>query len=488
MSNKKIAIIGCGIGGLAAAIRLSVKGHDVHVYEKNGYPGGKLSHFEKDGYSFDAGPSLFTQPDQVNQLFKICGEKPEDYFNYKKVDIACKYFFESDVVVNAHADLEAFANEISLKLGEDKTKVISYMQTAKRTFLNIGLLFLDYPIDHLKKLPISTIWNALKSTKLAFINSSLANYNNAYFSKPETVQIFNRFATYNGSNPYSAPAMLSMIPHLEQNEGTFYPAGGMTNITQSLYLLAKKQNIDFTFNAEVASINVKSKKVIGVTVNQKVETADVIVSNMDVYYTYKKLLGNETKAEAIKRVERSSSAIIFYWGINKSFPSLDLHNIFFSNDYEKEFDAIFSKKELYNDPTIYINITSKMEGSHAPENCENWFVMVNSPHDVGQDWDDLRAQCRSNIIKKLNRILKTDISDYIQTEEYLDPTTIDAKTASYTGSLYGTSSNSKFAAFLRHPNKSKDINGLYFVGGSVHPGGGIPLCLRSAKIVSDLID
>ena len=129
-----------------------------------------------------------------------------------------------------------------------------------------------------------------------------------------------------------------------------------------------------------------------------------------------------------------------------------------------------------------------MEGSHAPENCENWFVMVNSPHDVGQDWDDLRAQCRSNIIKKLNRILKTDISDYIQTEEYLDPTTIDAKTASYTGSLYGTSSNSKFAAFLRHPNKSKDINGLYFVGGSVHPGGGIPLCLRSAKIVSDLID
>jgi phytoene desaturase len=488
MSKKKIAIIGCGIGGLAAAIRLSVKGHDVHVYEKNGYPGGKLSHFEKDGYSFDAGPSLFTQPDQVAQLFTVCGEKPEDYFNYKKVDIACKYFFESGVVVNAHADLEAFANEIALKLGEDKSKVISYMQTAKRTFLNIGLLFLDYPIDYLKKLPISTIWNALKSTKIAFINSSLANYNNAYFSKPETVQIFNRFATYNGSNPYSAPAMLSMIPHLEQNEGTFYPTGGMISITQALYSLALKQKIGFTFNAEVDSINVKNKKVAGFTVNQKVETADLIVSNMDVYYTYKKLLCNEAKAKKVTRQERSSSAFIFYWGIKKSFPALGLHNIFFSSDYEKEFNAIFTKMELFDDPTIYINITSKEEESQAPENCENWFVMVNAPHDVGQDWDALREQCRLNIIKKLNRILKTDISEYIQTEEYLDPTRIDTKTASYTGSLYGTSSNSKFAAFLRHPNKSKEIQGLYFVGGSVHPGGGIPLCLRSAKIVSDLID
>lgn len=488
MSKKKIAIIGCGIGGLATAIRLSAKGHNVHVFEKNSYPGGKLSHFVKEGYSFDAGPSLFTQPDQVTQLFKVCGEKPEDYFNYEKVDLACKYFFESGKVINAHSDVEEFANEISLKLGEDKKKVLSYMETSKRTFINIGQLFLDYPLNHLTKLPLTKIWSALTATKLAFVNSSLANYNKRYFSKPETVQIFNRFATYNGSNPYSAPAMLSMIPHLEQNEGTYYPAGGMISITESLYKLAKKQNIDFTFNAEVDAINVRHKEVVGVTVNQKLEKADLVVSNMDAYYTYQKLLSNESKAKQITRQERSSSAVIFYWGINKSFPQLELHNIFFSNDYEKEFNAIFTKKELFDDPTIYINITSKMEESQAPVNCENWFVMVNAPHDAGQDWDDLRTQCKANIIKKLNRILKTDISEFIQTEEYLDPTRIDSRTASYTGSLYGTSSNSKFAAFLRHPNKSKEIKGLYFVGGSVHPGGGIPLCLRSAKIVSDLID
>jgi len=488
MSQKKVAIIGCGIAGLAAAIRLSAKGFKVHVYEKNSYPGGKLSHFEKDGYSFDAGPSLFTQPEQLIELFNLCGVKASDYFTYKKANVACKYFFESGTIVNAFADVEDFADEIALKLGEDREKVLNYMETSKRTFLDIGQLFIDHSLAEIIKLPFKKIITALKATKLSFLNSSLADYNSAYYSNPETVQLFNRFATYNGSNPYSAPAMLSMIPHLEQNEGTYYPFGGMISITNSLYLLALKQNVDFTFNALVTSINVKNKKVEGVTVNQKEVKADIVISNMDVYYTYKNLMNNELKSKKITRQERSSSAIIFYWGINNSFSSLGLHNIFFSANYKKEFDSIFTKMVVDEDPTIYINITSKMEPTQAPANCENWFVMVNAPHDVGQDWEEVRIQCRNNVICKLNRILKTDISAYIQTVDYLDPTLIDSRTLSYTGSLYGTSSNSKFAAFMRHPNKSKDINGLYFVGGSVHPGGGIPLCLRSAKIVSDMLN
>jgi phytoene desaturase len=487
MSQKKAIVIGCGIAGLATAIRLSAKGYKVQVYEKNSYPGGKLSHFEKEGFQFDAGPSLFTQPEHVTELFTLCGEKAEDYFSYTRAKIACKYFFESGIIVNAYANANDFADEMSSKLGEDKKQVLQYLETAKNTYHNIGKLFLDYPINKIIKLPFSKISNALKSTKLSFLFSSLSKYNESQFSKPETVQIFNRFATYNGSNPYKAPAMLSMIPHLEQNEGTYYPFGGMISITNSLYLLALKQNIDFVFNSKVTAINLEGKKASSITANDNEISADIIVSNMDIYYTYKHLLNDEIKAKNILRQERSSSAIIFYWGINTSFSQLELHNIFFSTDYKNEFQAIFEKMDLFDDPTIYINITSKMESNQAPEGCENWFVMVNAPHNTNQNWDELRQKCRINVINKLNRILKTNIEDYIVTEEFLDPNTIDAKTSSYTGSLYGTSSNSKFAAFLRQPNQSDRIENLYFVGGSVHPGGGIPLCLRSAKIVGDLI-
>jgi phytoene desaturase len=487
MNNKKAIVIGCGIAGLATAIRLSAKGYNVDVYEKNSYPGGKLSHFEREGFQFDAGPSLFTQPEQVTDLFRLCGEKAETYFTYTRAKIACKYFFESGKIVNAYAKADEFAEEMATKLGEDKNQVLKYLETAKGTYRNIGKLFLDYPVNKIIKLPFDKIYKALTSTKFSFLFSSLSDFNHSQFRKPETVQIFNRFATYNGSNPYKAPAMLSMIPHLEQNEGTFYPFGGMISITNALYLLALKQNINFVFNSKVTSINLEKKRAKSITVHDTEIPADIIVSNMDVYYTYKHLLQDDVKAKNILRQERSSSAIIFYWGMNTSFQQLELHNIFFSADYKKEFEAIFEKMELYDDPTIYINITSKMEHSQAPEGCENWFVMVNAPHDKGQNWDEIRKNCRANVISKLNRILKTDISKHIQTEDFLDPATIDAKTSSYTGSLYGTSSNSKFAAFLRHPNQSRSVDNLYFVGGSVHPGGGIPLCLRSAKIVSELI-
>ncbi len=186
--------------------------------------------------------------------------------------------------------------------------------------------------------------------------------------------------------------------------------------------------------------------------------------------------------------ERSSSAFIFYWGMNQHFPALNLHNIFFAKDYQAEFTHLFKQKKIYSDPTVYINITSKCEpGIQAPMGKENWFVMVNAPANIGQDWTDYRIQYKEAVIAKLSRMLGTDIASCIEVEEMLDPVLIESRTASYMGSLYGTSSNARMAAFLRHPNFSNKIQGLYFVGGSVHPGGGIPLCLQSAAIMSDMV-
>jgi diapolycopene oxygenase len=208
---------------------------------------------------------------------------------------------------------------------------------------------------------------------------------------------------------------------------------------------------------------------------------------MDIFSTYKKLLKEQTHPERTLRQERSSSAIIFYWGIKRQFAELDLHNILFSDNYQKEFEHIFDHKNLFEDPTVYINITSKELSSDAPNGGENWFVMINAPGDFGQNWDSFVAQARKNIIDKINRLIGINIEPLIEVEDILTPPLIEKSTGSYRGALYGAASNSKFAAFLRHPNFSSKIKGLYFSGGSVHPGGGIPLCLLSAKITSDLI-
>jgi phytoene desaturase len=262
----------------------------------------------------------------------------------------------------------------------------------------------------------------------------------------------------------------------------------MISITNALYKLAIKKGVSFVFNTKVQRIIQHEGSVRGIVAANKNYNADIVISNMDAYFTYKHLLNQQPKADKILKQERSSSALIFYWGIRQEFKQLGLHNILFSDDYKKEFEALFQKHNLYKDPTVYINITSKCEaGIMAPTGKENWFVMINAPANHGQNWEQLKQEARAKIIEKINRLLKTDIEALIETEEILDPIQIETKTDSYMGSLYGTSSNSKLAAFLRHPNFSKTTSGLYFVGGSVHPGGGIPLCLRSAKIATDMI-
>jgi len=314
--------------------------------------------------------------------------------------------------------------------------------------------------------------------------------NQSFFADRRLVQYFDRYATYNGSNPYQAPATLNVIPHLEQHFGAYFPDGGMYSITTALVKLAESLGVQLNYDSPVEEIVLEGKKAKGVKVKGKLVDADVIVSNMDVWFTYHKLLKQypQLHPKRILRQERSSSALIFYWGIKQQFKQLDLHNVFFSADYKAEFDAIWKQKTISADPTVYINISSKLKPDDAPTGCENWFVMINVPANVGQDWDTLIAEARQNILGKLSRKLGVCIEELITAESILDPRSMESKTSSYQGSLYGTSSNGQFAAFLRHANRSSKIKNLYFCGGSVHPGGGIPLSLLSAKIVSEWVE
>ena len=484
---KKAIIIGSGVGGLATALRLKAQGLDVVVFENNSYPGGKLSSFNLGQYRFDAGPSLLTMPHYIDELFELFNENPKDYFNYKRKDISCKYFWEDKTVLNAYSDKNKFINEINKVLKVDKNIVAKYLLKAKKKYDLTKNIFLEQSLHKIKTYLSSDLIKGIFNLYMFQINKTLDTVNQDELKEPHLVQLFNRFATYNGSSPFKTPGMMTLIQHLEQEYGTFVSEKGMINISKSIFDLAKRNGVKFQFNKLVNEIVVKNNKVVGVKVNNTVIESDFVVSNMDIVPTYKKLLKKSYQPKKVLNQERSSSALIFYWGIKKTFKNLELHNILFSNNYKKEFDSIFELGTISDDPTVYINITSKDVVSDAPKESENWFVMINSPTDTGQDWNEIIKTVRKNTINKINRTLNIDIESFIEFEKVFSPKTIEKNTQSYLGSLYGSSSNNKMSAFLRHPNFSKHIQNLYFCGGSVHPGGGIPLCLLSAKIVSELI-
>lgn len=487
MNQKQAIVVGSGPGGLAAAIRLAIKGYAVQVFEQSTYPGGKLWHFEEKGYQFDGGPSLFTLPHLVDELFELAGKQPSDYFEYHPVGEANRYFWDDGTQLRAYVDHSALANEIESVLGVSPQPVLNYLREAAVLYRQTTPLFLEKSLHTWKTYFSPDVWQALGALSKLGLTESLHQRNSNKLNHPKLVQMFDRFATYNGSHPYLTPGVMMVIPHLEHNLGVFYPKGGMVSIPRALHQLALDVGVRFELGQRVDEIVVRNRAVHGIRVKGNAIPAQVVVSNSDVVPTYRKLLPGLKAPERTLQQPRSSSALVFYWGINTTFPQLGLHNIFFGNAYEQEFKCLFEEHTLGDDLTVYINITSKEEANQAPLGCENWFVMVNAPHHTNQDWDALLMQARKAIVARVNKVLNTNIEDHIVVERTWTPPMIEAQTDSYQGALYGAASNNSMAALMRHPNFSRLIQGLFFCGGSVHPGGGIPLSLLSGKIAAELV-
>lgn len=485
---KKAIVIGSGMGGIAASIRLARKGYSVKVFEASDNPGGKLSQFKMGEYRFDRGPSLFTLPQYVEELFSLCEENMSDHFSYSELPILCKYFYPDGFTFEAKGNREENIKALAESYKEDENKVRTFFKEAEFIYETTAPLFLERPLKLSLLYKTKDFWKGIsRIPRLPLIGTYTVQLNK-YFSNPKTIKYFQRYATYNGSNPYKTPALMQLLPHVEQGIGAFIPNKGMYDITHQLYELAKRQGVEFVFKSKVNEIIVEGKRAKGVRYNQdQIEKSDLVISNMDVFPTYKKLLRNEEEPKVILNQEKSSSALIFYWGMNKTFKQLDVHNILFAEDYENEFRCLFDSKTLTEDPTVYIHITSKHIPSDAPSNGENWFVMVNAPNDVGQDWKKLEQRTRENIISKIEVQLGESIREHIVCESSWNPSGIENDTSSHLGALYGNASNSASAAFFRHANNSSKIKDLYFVGGSVHPGGGVPLAILSAKTMSELI-
>ncbi|MCD7930570.1 MAG: phytoene desaturase [Tannerellaceae bacterium] len=483
----KIGVIGAGIGGMAVALRLVMRGHDVTVLEKNDRPGGKLSEIRWDGFRFDTGPSLFTLPQQMEELFNLAGKELADYLPYRLLPVNCRYFYPDGAEFSFYHDKEQLVKEIQQTLDQPPAAVLKRLKEAKEVYALGAPVFLFRPFGKLSDFRTPAYRKIGRQFyKLDFFRT-MHQANRKDFTDPRMVQLFDRYATYNGSDPYRAPATLNMIAHLENNLGAYFPEKGMYSIVEALYQVGITKGVEFRMNTTVEEVFVKDKRVTGLRTSSGDQKYDLYVSEMDAGMLANRYMKHHPLRKRLNRAEKSTSAMIFYWGMKRAFPVLELHNIFFSSDYQAEFVSLFRKKEIPEEPTVYLFISSRVVKEDAPEGCENWFVMVNAPADAGQDWDALRKKTRKKIIRILNERLRIDIESWIAVEEVADPLTIEENTGSEKGALYGVASNSMFSAFLRHPNQLSGIENLYFTGGSVHPGGGIPLCLASAGIVDEEI-
>ncbi|MFO7873921.1 MAG: 1-hydroxycarotenoid 3,4-desaturase CrtD [Bacteroidales bacterium] len=481
--KQKAGVIGSGIAGISSAIRLALKGYDTDIFEQADRPGGKIGTLQLDGYRFDTGPSLFTMPSLVDELFEMAGKNPGDYFRYQPLTASCKYFWEDGLIINAWKDADAFAREIDDKTAVTADRVHAFLRKSERLYKLTNEVFLFNSFHRIRNYLSPAYRRSLFGLHELDAFMSMHKKNSRWFSDKRIVQLFDRYATYNGSNPYKTPATLNIIPHLEHNIGAFFPEKGMYQIIEALHTLAGELGVRFHFNSPVEEILLDNRTVKGLRAAGKTYEFDLVTSDVDIVTLYKQLLPSIPVPRRQLSLERSTSALIFYWGINRSFPDLKLHNILFSDDYEGEFDHLFHKKTITDDPTVYIFISAKAVPEDAPPGKENWYVMINVPENTGQDWDKLIGRARHQITEKISRITGIDINQHIEKETIADPRSIEKDTGSYRGSLYGLSSNNTFAAFSRHPNFKKWPKNLYFTGGSVHPGGGIPLCLASAKIV-----
>jgi phytoene desaturase len=487
----KIIIIGAGVGGLSAAIRLAVKGHNVTVLERLPRVGGKLNLLLDGGYSFDTGPSLVTLPYVFEDLFAAAGEKLSDWLLLKRLEPICRYFYPDGTGFDASADMPTMMQNLeqfSSGAGEDFNAFFGHAARAwrgsRKPFLESSI---QSPLDFVKD---GIPWADLSALLPLPTLHGLARQ---YFRDPRLQQFVGRYATYTGSSPYRAPGTLSTVLYSEYAFGAWYAQGGLYSIAQALERLAKKLGVEFLFDCTAEEIllddmpdNSSSTKVKAV----RLETGEVlgceaVVCNADAAHLYEKLLPKKLDPRK-QKLEPSISGFVMLLGVKGETVGLEHHNIFFSADYPKEFVQIFDHLEPASEPTIYVCISSKSDPSQAPKGCENWFILVNAPPTGKVDWNTEAQPYAARILEQLAQ-RGFDIKDHIEVQHIITPSDLESRYLTYRGGIYGSSSNTVQSAFLRPQNRSQTVRGLYLASGSAHPGGGLPLVMLSGKLAAEAL-
>ncbi len=488
----RVAVIGAGVAGLACAARLAARGHDVQVFEQAAVVGGKLGIHEQDGYRFDTGPSLLTWPQLITEVLEATAPSTSDVgapLALEPVDPIARYHWPDGTTLDAHADRErmrrSFDTALGLGTGAAWTRL---MDRAERMWDAI-----EEPILSQPQAGVTGLANqARRLTDLQKIapHRSLRGIGQQYLHHPQQQQFLERYATYTGSDPRRAPAVLATIPWLEQSTGAWYVPGGLHRVAEVLADRVTAHGGRVHTGAQVTTVATEDDRVIGVTLADGTRIpAEVVIANTEARVLYGRLLEHPNAPKwrrEVERAEPSLSGFVVLLGLEGHTPDQAHHTVLFTTDYDAEFDAIFgSDPQPVADPTIYVSVPR--DPTTAPDGGEAWFVLVNAARQGPVDWDrgDTSARYAEHVVDLMAK-RGFDVRHRVRTSAHISPADLARRTGAVGGAIYGTSSNGWRAAAMRPANRGP-LGGLYLVGGSAHPGGGLPLVLKSAEITAALV-
>jgi diapolycopene oxygenase len=492
MSSPRVTVIGAGLGGISAAISLKAAGYDVEVFEKNSQIGGKLNVMEKDGFTFDLGPSIFTLPQFFQDLFERAGKKMEDYVQLDAVTPHWRNLFENKPTIDLYQEEDLMRRELDKLPGDPEAHWREF-----KAFLTYGREQYDIVNDGYFDKGLDNLWEFISYYKLKLLGGKI-DYKNSMsesihqrLSDPQLRMIFEYFIKYVGSSAMDSPGYMNLMPMIQFDYGLWYVRGGMYNLAKGLGRLMEEMGIPIHLNADVEAIEKAGKRVTGIRMTDgTVHSSDIIVSNMEVIPAYKKLLNEPASfTRKLEKFAPACSGIVLHIGTDKPFPQLAHHNFFYSEDQHKHFDTVFHKKQLPQDPTLYVVAPTRTDPSKAPEGCDNIKILPHIPpledgSDIThEDYVALKDRC----IDKMERCGLTGLRESIVVEDLLTPVDIERMYRSNRGSIYGVVTDWKLNYGFKAPKTSSRYKNLYFTGGSTNPGGGMPMVVLSGQQCADRI-
>lgn len=484
--EKRIVVIGAGMGGMAAAALLAKRGFDVTVLEKNSQTGGKARLWEKEGFRFDMGPSWYLMPEVFEHFFSLFGKSHNDYYTLEKLDPSYKVFFGHDEAVEISPDIRKVAElfESFERGGGERLK--QYLQQAeyKYTIAMKEFLYRNYRslFDFFNR---RVLGEGLRLNVLKRLDRVV----HSYFHDRRAVQILEYPMVFLGTDPHKAPALYSIMSHVDLNAGVYYPKGGMAAVASAIHRLADSEGVRLLTEQEVQRVAGESSRAKKVITQKQTFEADLLVINADYVHAETRLLDERLISISHRYWKRrviAPSMFLLYLGIRKRLKSIAHHNLYFSPDWEKHFDAIFRKPSWPKDPCFYLSCISHTDPDMAPEGHENLFVLV--PMAPGMDdTDEVRERYAQEVVSHVEKIIGESISDSIVVRRIYSHRDFVRDYNAYRGTALGLAHTLRQTAVFRPPFQSKRARNLYYVGQYTHPGIGVPMVLISAQILSSLI-
>jgi phytoene desaturase len=488
--SRTAVIIGAGIGGITTAVYLAKNGYSVNVYEKNSVPGGRCGQLIRDGHRFDLGATMLMMPGIYHEVFDSLEISLEEGKDIVPLDDLYTIFFDDCTHLTFTSDRER------MKVQLEKIERGSYKKSEE--YITKGYRIFRLGIDRLIGRNFYHVFQMvnLKNIPLLFrIKAFTSHFKFArrFFTHPHLLMAYTFQNIYVGQSPFDAPALFSMVPAAELTEGSFFPSGGgMFRIVEKMLAAAEEKGVQFHYGNPVKQIIVSGEKTHGIILQDDNEIkSDIIVANADLPYVYRNLLPDKRKSNHLDKLKYSCSAICFHWGLDKVYPQLDHHNVFLSDGFREGLDSIFRDKSVGDNPSFYVHAPSRTDPTAAPVNHDTISVAVAVGHidkKYRQEWEKIREKARLAVINRLKLQGLEDIESHIKFEICYLPETWENACNISRGSVFGSLGHNIFQmGYFRPHNRHDKYKNLYFVGGSTHPGNGIPNVLLSAKLVSERI-